>query len=199
MKPIDRNEILGLADYETICERFRSRVVAEKKRRRVQLGPNVSVLFENRDTVLLQIQEMLRTERITRPGAIQHEIDTYNENLPGDDELSCTLMIEITDTAERDAFLRGALGFENTVSLVVRGNRLPAREVARDAGVADRTTAVHYLKFKLSETIAEELRTVQRMSSVRPQVELRVDHPMYVAITVLPPETVLELAEDLRT
>ena len=199
MKPIDRNEVLGLADYETIRERFRSRVVAEKKRRRVQLGPNVSVLFENRDTVLLQIQEMLRAERITRPGAIQHEIDTYNENLPGDDELSCTLMIEIAETAERDAFLRGALGFEKTVSLVVRGGRLPAHEVARDAGVVDRTTAVHYLKFKLPGALAEELRTLQRASSVRPQVELRVDHPIYVAAAVLPPETVLELAEDSRT
>src|SRR5882672_7092791 len=106
MKPIERGEILGLADYETIRERFRARVIAEKKLRRVHVGPNVSALFENRDTVLLQIQEMLRTERITRPAAVDHEIDTYNESLPGDNQLSCTVMIEIPDTTERDAFLR---------------------------------------------------------------------------------------------
>src|SRR3974390_3479199 len=105
MKRIERGEILGLAEYEQVRERFRARVVAEKKARRVQLGPVVSVLFENHDTVLLQIQEMLRTERITKPAAIQHEIDTYNELVPGPDELSCTLMIEIPEKAERDAFL----------------------------------------------------------------------------------------------
>ena len=71
MKPIERGEILGLAAYEQVREPFRTRVMAMKKRRRVQLGPRATVVFENRDTVLLQIQEMLRTERITRPGAVQ--------------------------------------------------------------------------------------------------------------------------------
>src|ERR1700690_404179 len=106
MRPIERGEILGLAEYEQLREPFRTRVIAQKKRRRVQVGPKASAVFENRDTVLLQIQEMLRTERITRPGAVQHEIDTYNENVPGDDELSCTVMIEIPDTDERERFLQ---------------------------------------------------------------------------------------------
>src|SRR5579872_7468158 len=88
MKRIDPGEILGLAPYEQVRDKFRARVIAEKKARRVQLGPVVSLLFENHDTVLLQIQEMLRTERITRPAAIQHEIDTYNELVPGPNELS---------------------------------------------------------------------------------------------------------------
>src|SRR5580693_2698209 len=110
MEPIDRNEILGLADYEIVRERFRARVIAEKKHRRIMLGPNASAVFENRDTVLLQIQEMLRTERITRLAAVEHELDTYNELVPRADELSCTLMIEIADKAERDAFLRAAKG-----------------------------------------------------------------------------------------
>src|SRR5215469_18971295 len=127
MKPIDRNEVMGLADYETIRERFRARVIESKKRRRVALGPNATALFENRDTVLLQIQEMLRTERITRPAAIQHEIDTYNENLPLDDELSCTVMIEIADKDARDAFLRAAAGFEQHLWLLVDGQRVQAR------------------------------------------------------------------------
>src|SRR5580700_11513070 len=108
MKPIERGEILGLAEYEQIRDQFRSRIIAQKKRRRVQLGPKASAVFENRDTVLLQIQEMLRTERITRPGAVQHELDTYNELVPAEDEVSCTLMVEIVDKAERDAFLVAA-------------------------------------------------------------------------------------------
>jgi hypothetical protein len=197
MKPIDRNEILGLADYEIVRERFRNRVVGEKKRRRVQLGPNVSVLFENRDTVLLQIQEMLRTERITRAGAIDHEIETYNDNLPGEDELSCTLMIAIVDAVEREAFLRAAVGFEKHVALVVQGERIAAHGTARDGGMADRTTAVHYLKFKLPSRLAKELREMPT-GAPRVPVELRVDHPVYTAVAALPPETVLEVAEDLR-
>src|SRR5215469_3007799 len=127
MKPIDRNEVMGLADYETIRERFRARVIESKKRRRVALGPNATALFENRDTVFLQIQEMLRTERITREAAIQHEIDTYNQLLPGKDALSVTVMIEIADTAERDAFLVKAKGFERHVSIVVAGQPFPAK------------------------------------------------------------------------
>jgi hypothetical protein len=66
MKPIERGEVLGLAEYEAIRDRFRARVIEEKKARRTTLGDRASCLFENRDTVLMQIQEMLRTERISR-------------------------------------------------------------------------------------------------------------------------------------
>jgi hypothetical protein len=195
MKPIDRSEILGLADYEAIRERFRGRVIAEKKLRRVPLGPNASALFENRDTVLLQIQEMLRTERITRSAAIQHEIDTYNEHIPGDDELSCTLMIEIEDHAQREAFLRGAVGFEQHVWLVAGGQRVPAHGPARGES-SERTTAVHYLKFRLPEEIAAAL---QGTSATRAALKftLEVDHPTYSARAALTLETLASLGEDL--
>src|SRR5215469_6484695 len=116
MKPIERGEVLGLADYETIRPHFRARVIEEKKRRRLSVGPRATALFENRDTVLLQIQEMLRTERITREAAILHEIETYNDFIPNDDELSCTLMIEIDDKDERERFLESARGLEEAVA-----------------------------------------------------------------------------------
>ncbi len=196
MKPIDRSEVLGLADYETIRERFRGRVIGEKKRRRVQLGPNATVLFENRDTVLLQIQEMLRTERITRPAAVAHEIETYNESVPSDDELSCTVMIEIVDKAERDAFLRAVLGFEDSVWLVVEGARVPASAMPRGAEPADRSTAIHYIKFKLPPDVARSLRETGTVTS---PMKLEVDHPAYEAEATLPAETVHELVEDLRS
>ena len=195
MKPIDRNEILGLADYEAIREPFRARVIGEKKLRRVALGPKATALFENRDTVLLQIQEMLRTERITRPAAVKHEIDTYNENVPGDDELSCTVMIEIEDASEREAFLQGAKGFERHVWLVVDGERIPA--IGRDRGTdEDRTTAVHYLKFALPKPVAEGLRGAAS-GKASPAVELTVDHAVYTVKVGLPPVTVRMLGEDL--
>jgi hypothetical protein len=194
MKPIDRNEVLGLADYEAIRERFRNRVIGEKKLRRVQLGPKASALFENRDTVLLQIQEMLRTERITRPAAVQHEIDTYNENVPGADELSCTVMFEINDKDERDGFLRAAAGIETHVWLVADGARVAGRAIQRDGILPDRATAVLYLKFALPKAIADALRSDAPPSGVA----LEVDHEAYGVRAALRPETVAELGEDLR-
>ncbi len=196
MKPIERGEVLGIADYETVRERFRARVIEEKKRRRIAVGPNATAVFENRDTVLMQIQEMLRTERITREGAILHEIETYNQLVPGPAELSCTLMIEIPEKDERDAFLVAARGFERHVLLVVGGERMratwdPAREQT------DRTTAVHYLKFPLTKRALASLRGATSPESTIAHVEIEVDHPAYPARAPLPAETIVSLGEDL--
>jgi hypothetical protein len=194
MKLIDQGEILNLTEYEAVRERFRGRIIAEKKLRRAALGPKVSAVFENRETMLLQIQEMLRTERITRPAAVKHEIDTYNEIVPGQDELSMTLMIEIADKEERNAFLRDAVGFEKHVWLVAGHERVQARAIDRGAP-EERTTAVHYLKFKLPPKVADGLRS--RDATPTLQLALEVDHPVYVARAILSTETVMELAEDL--
>jgi Protein of unknown function (DUF3501) len=197
MKPIERGEVLGLAEYEKIREQFRARVVGEKKARRVQIGPKVSAVFENRDTVLMQIQEMLRTERITRDAAIQHEIDTYNELLPGPRELSCTLMIEIPDTTERDAFLASAKGFEKHVWIAAGSQRILARSIDRGGDLEDRTTAVHYLKFTLPDRLAEALQGAATGNLTLTHLEFVVDHPAYQAHAVLPAVAILALGNDL--
>ena len=193
MKPIDRSEILGLGEYEAIRDRFRTRVIAEKKTRRVKLGPNATCVFENRDTVLLQIQEMLRTERITRGPAVDHEIATYNELLPGDRELSATIMIEMDDKTEREAFLDAARGMEKSFALLVGGERAAA---TWDPSRVDPShlSAVLYFKFPLSERAAASLCS-SPVDGAR--VELVVDHPAYRARATLPPETVRSVAEDL--
>lgn len=199
MKSIDPAEVLGLADYETVRDRFRARIIGEKRHRRLTLGPNASAVFENRDTVLLQIQEMLRTERITRPAAVQHEIDTYNDLVPGSDELSCTLMIEIADKVERDAFLQRAKGLENHVWFVVGGLRFAARSSERwtDAA-ADRTTAVHYLKFLLPKEIADTIRGTVDGPVGTLGLALEIDHPAYAARVPLHGGVIQEIREDLQ-
>ena len=121
MKKVERNELLPLGDYEAVRGPFRNRVIAEKKRRRVKLGEHMSVVFENHDTVLLQIQEMLRTERISKEAAIAHELNTYNELVPDDDELSMTLFIEIVDKAERERMLKALAGMETQVFIEADG------------------------------------------------------------------------------
>jgi hypothetical protein len=192
MKPVQRNEVMGLADYETIRDRFRARVIEEKRARRVVVGDKVSALFENHDTVLLQIQEMLRTERISREAAIQHEIDTYNSHIPGRDELFATVMIEIPEREEREGFLERARGFERHVALVVDGEKIAATwEKARE--LEDRASAVNYLRFPLTARAAAHLR--QEAKSAR--VEIAVDHPAYSARAALSPATTASLADDL--
>jgi hypothetical protein len=193
MKPIERGEVLGLADYETIRPRFRARVIEEKKRRRVNVGPRVSVLFENRDTVLMQIQEMLRTERITRESAIQHEIDTYNDFIPGDGELSCTLMIEIEDKEERERFLVAARGIEDAVWLVTDGDKHVGRTTPERV-LPDRASAVIYLKLPLGARGASAIKAAARGEPH--DVALVIDHAAYQATAKLGQDVLASLAED---
>jgi hypothetical protein len=198
MKPIERGEVMGLADYETIRDRFRARVIEEKKLRRIKLGDHASCVFENRDTVLMQIQEMLRTERITREASVLHEIETYNELIPLEHELSATILVEIEDKAERERFLSEAKGLEREFALVVGDVRCPGKhDPARS--FPDRTTAVHYVKFDLPPAAESLLRDVLARKR-RPEevaVQLVSSHPRYTAAAQLSPAQVASLAEDL--
>jgi Protein of unknown function (DUF3501) len=198
MKPIERAEVLGIADYEAIRDRFRARVIQEKKGRRVKLGEHASCVFENRDTVLMQIQEMLRTERITREASILHEIETYNELIPRAHELSATILVEIEDKDVRERFLVEAKGLEREFALVIAGARCggkidPSREHP------ERTTAVHYVKFDLAPDGEQALRNVLEKKTRAEDlvVELVSTHPRYAARARLPAALVQSLAEDL--
>ena len=197
MKPIERGEVLGLAEYEGIRDRFRARVIEEKKLRRVKLGEHASCVFENRDTVLLQIQEMLRTERITREAAVQHEIETYNELVPNAHELSATILIEIEDKDTREAFLRDAQGLEKSFVLVIDGVRCLGKQESRSAD--ERTTAVHYVKFDLAEGAEHALRQVLEKKRKADSVtaELLSEHAQYTKKATLPATLVASIAEDL--
>jgi hypothetical protein len=148
--------------------------------------------------MLLQIQEMLRTERITREAAVLHEIETYNELLPGAHELSATVLMEIEEKSERERFLVEAKGLDRSFSLVVDGERRQAKhDAAREH--PERTTAVHYLKFPLGEKGEAALRDVlaKKRKASEVVVEVVVEHPRYSARAKLPPECVASIAEDL--
>jgi hypothetical protein len=195
MGSVQRSEVIGLGDYEAIRPHFRARVIEEKKRRRVLVGPTASLVFENHDTVLLQIQEMLRTERITREDAVQHEIDTYNALVPRARELSATLMFEIVEKDDRDAFLVRAAGVQEKMSLVVGGERCPV-VWEKDREFEGRTTAVHYLKIPLTEKAAKGLRDAARGENV--EVAFDVDHDAYRHRAVLSRDVIASLVLDLE-
>jgi hypothetical protein len=95
MKPVERSEILDWVTYEERRAELRPLAIATKSARRMQVGDAFAFLFENRDTVRYQVQEMVRTERMVREADIQHELATYNELLGGPGELGCTLLIGI--------------------------------------------------------------------------------------------------------
>ncbi|MGK3996036.1 DUF3501 family protein [Sorangium sp. So ce1024] len=190
MRPIDRNEVLGIGEYEAIRERFRSRIIEEKRPRRVRIGDHLTAVFENRDSVLFQIQEMLRTERITSESGILHEIETYNDLIPGPGQLSLTLFVEIPDRALRDRMLIDLVGLEDTVSLEVDG--VAARAAGkRDGSMEDRTTAVHYLKVDLPAEAQAAIKARKAAASIV------VAHPRYTVKAPLGRATLDKLAEDL--
>jgi hypothetical protein len=190
MKPVDRSELLDLGAYEEVRERFRARIIEDKRRRRVALGPNMTVLFENHDTALYQIQEMLRTERITQEKAIAHELETYNDLVPGKDELSATFFIEYAEREERDRMLVELAGVEHTLWFEAGGERCEIHAENRGERT-DRTTTVHYTKIPLGP------RALAALSAGQSPVKVGVSHPKYTAETVLSPATVQALRGDL--
>jgi hypothetical protein len=145
--------------------------------------------------VLLQIQEMLRTERITREDAVQHEIDTYNALVPRARELSATFMFEIVEKDDRDAFLVRAAGVQEKMSLLVAGERC-AVVWEKDREFEGRTTAVHYLKIPLTAKAAKGLGDAARGENV--EVAFDVDHDAYRHRAVLARDVIASLVLDLE-
>lgn len=190
MKPIEAAEIQSLDDYEISRPSLRSRIFAVKGARRVHVGDALTLLFENRETLRYQIQEMLRVERIVDPKAIRHEIATYNELLAGPDELSATLLIEYADAEERDRMLRRLLGLEDHLSMTVDGHP-PCRAVFDARQIAtDRISSVHYVKFPLGAGAAAALAGGEAAT-------IAVDHPQLQATARLSDEVRAALVADL--
>jgi hypothetical protein len=195
MKKVERNELLGLAEYEQIRPQFRARVIAEKKDRRVFVADEISALFENHDTALFQIQEMLRTERITKEAAILHEVETYNDLVPGDAELSVTMFVEIAEADTRERRLVELAGLEGKIALEVLGTKIAARNETRGV-LPDRTTAVHYVKFPLGKELAARL--AERGNAIEGAMFFLLEHPHLTVRKEIPAVTVRSLIEDLR-
>lgn len=192
MRHVERSEVLPIGEYEAVRDRFRRRIIELKRRRRVALGDRMSVVFENRDTVLLQIQEMLRTERITNESSVMHEIATYNELVPGTDQLSMTLFIEEPDKPSRERLLRDLEWMESRVFLDIDGRRCAASFGVKHGAEPGRTTAVQYYLVDLPADVAARLagKRAERVAVV-------VDHEAYPVESQLGPDTIAELAADL--
>lgn len=193
LKPLTKTDLLSYEDYERSRDTFRTRIIELKQRRRLSVGDKITLVFENRDTIQFQIQEMIRAERIVDPNKVQVELDVYNALLPGDGELSATLFIEITesDQIERDLDAFQGIDRGQTVALLA-GSSAIYGNFEGGHSKEDKISAVHFVKFCPSSEWIREL--TQDGTSV----SIRIDHPAYRWEAAVPGEMRQEWLADLR-
>jgi len=190
--PLKKGDLFSLEQYARQRGDFRGRVIAHKKPRKVEVGPNTTWLFEDRLTVQYQIQEMLRVERIFEPEGIQDELDAYNPLIPDGSNWKVTFLIEFPDAAERKIALEQLKGIEKRCYVQVAGfDRVYAiadEDLEREN--AEKTSSVHWLRFELSDAM-------RRAVKAGTHVTAGIDHPAYAHSANLTPESIKALAREL--
>ncbi len=195
MKPITRDEVQDLTTYEKTRSEARLEVIRLRQLRRIQAGDKLSLVFENHATLLYQIHEMVRAERMVDEAAIAHEIETYNVLIPQAGELSATLFIEVSDPAKIRADLEAFLGLDHGEQIwfeLEGAGRVPARfeEGHSEPG---RIAAVHYVRFHFTSE------QTKRFLDANAPVEFVVGHPNYQWRAPVVGPTRASLSEDLAS
>jgi hypothetical protein len=198
--PLGLDDIADARAYERERDAFRARIIELKKKRRISVGPVVTLVFENRDTIRFQIQEMARAERLLSDEAIQIELDTYNPLIPGPGELSASLYIELTDRTEMEHWLPRLVGIERSLGIEIGGLSdngsgpvvVPCQVDEAHAANLTRnevTAAVHFVRWSFDREQVDSFRLGT--------VAVAVDHPNYQERTELSPASRDSLSEDL--
>ncbi|MBS0455835.1 MAG: DUF3501 family protein [Proteobacteria bacterium] len=160
MRKLERSDLLALEAYAAQRQDFRRVALAHKRTRTVHLGEHLTMLFEDRLTVQAQVQEMLRIERIFEASGIQDELDAYNPLIPDGDNLKATVLIEYTDPRQRALELARLHGIERALFAQVDGHPRAATfaDEDLDRSDADKTSAVHFLRFQFDPAAIAALR-----------------------------------------
>jgi hypothetical protein len=191
VRKLTPEDILPIAEYVRRRKEERQRVLALKRRRRIEVGPVATFYFENRDTMWLQVQEMLYIEK-GGPEQIPDELAAYNPLIPNGSELVATIMFEIDDPIRRKNFLARLGGVENTIFIEFADETI----VAAPEQDVDRTTAegkassVQFVHFPFTRAQIEKFRKVGT------RAVLGFKHPSYAHMAVVPEEVRAALAED---
>jgi len=189
VRPITRFDIKGPKLYGPIRDDYRKRVIEMKRPRRILVGDRVSLVFENRHTLSLQIEEILRAESLIREEQIQAEIAVYNELMPSESSLSATLFIELPGESDPYVVLKELVGLDEHVVLHIGPHAVRA---AFESGrtTEDKISAVQYTRYPLSR----EARTALETPGTPLAVE--IDHPSYRHRTACSEATRASLAAD---
>src|SRR4051812_46812420 len=189
---IKRESLLSLEAYARERNVFRARVMEHKKRRTVQLGDHITLLFEDELTIRYQVQEMLRIERIFEEDGIQGELDAYNPLVPDGTNWKATMLIQYPDVDERKHMLAQLKGIERQVWIEVEGCErvLAVADEDLERENDEKTSSVHFLRFELSPPMRQALQAGRAVS-------VGADHPHYRASARLLPEVRSALAADL--
>jgi hypothetical protein len=189
VRPITRRDIKGPVLYGPIRDDYRRRVIEMKRPRRVVIGDRVSLVFENRHTLALQIEEICRAENLMREDQIEAEIAVYNEMMPTESSLSATLFIELPFEADPHVALGELVGLDEHVVLHIGPHAIRAAfEPGRST--ADRISAVQYTRYPLSPEARAQLATQGTL------VAVEIDHPNYHHRIACPEATRASLAAD---
>jgi len=195
MKKLELSDVKNIYEYEKVREEMCRRIIDLKRRRRVQVGKYLCFVFENRETALFQIQEMCRVERIVDEAKIREEVEVYNDLIPGENELSATLLIEIEDRAEIQPVLDRLMGIdagEHVWIQVGKDYAIPAQfEPGHSDADRGKLSAVHFIRFAFPPGAIEAFK--------KQDAYLVVDHPREKARTRIPDEVKTSLFDDFTS
>ncbi len=193
MELLKREDLYSLEDYSEVRNGFRTQVLEHKKHRKVALGPNATVYFEDRLTIQYQVQEMLRVERIFNRKGIEEELTAYNPLIPDGSNLKATFMLEYEDPEERRRQLARLIGIEDQVWVkVADGERVFAiADEDMERETEEKTSSVHFLRFELTESDTRQLKEGANIGA-------GIDHENYRhEVAALTPPVRDSLAADL--
>lgn len=193
MKKVSLDEIVGIERYEQMRDAFRRDIIELKKRRRVGVGDRVTLVFENHDTMLFQIQEMLRAEHIVDLDKVREELEVYNALVPDAGELSATLLIEITESDKIREELVKLIGIDESVWLEIGERQRIQATFEPGRSKEDKLSAVQYVRFPFSAS------AIAAFADPATPVRLVIDHPNYQASTSLSGAVRESLASDLAS
>lgn len=194
MRPLTLDDLLPLDEYAgRRREFFESLTHYLDRYRRLRLGPRLTLLFENRQTLWFRVQELLRVARLAEPERVRHELDLYNRLLPGRQHLQAALLIDIAD----ESHLTEELAFWQTLPgdclvFQVGDKRLPAQLITcrpEDRAIG----AAHWVRFRVEEPIRPLLADLQQPAY------FEITHDSYQHESPLLSEDVRQsLLDDLR-
>ena len=190
---LKRSDLMNIIEYEKVRKEYRKDIILYKKNRRIKLGPNITITFENMKTIKFQIQEMMRAERMVHDHQIQEELDIYNSLLPPKNGLSATLFIEVTEQTKIKKVLNQFIGLTEGNNLFFQiNNEKVFSQFEKGREEKDKISSVHYISFIFDEVAKQNFLDKGR------EISLCVSYNNYEFSELISSEMHLSLVDDLN-